>query len=300
MPADLTSASVASELTPFLWIAGFGLCFALHLLFHPQGREFRDALRWLGQHPAPLLWLMASLMVSKVWDIYSGLPSGAADTMPSATPWPEAFIACLGNAWKRLALLFHAAILPPSLWPGTWGGAAFQAMISASSQVWLACYFIGSRIAVSEDTAALRRTAARWRTIFGLALCHLPWWWMQNRNDLAIARDGLFPEFLLFLAPLPLAAAAEEVDFVRAGAFALKWWRNSWGQMLVFALTAFPLLVLLEYCLRLLPGVVPATQLPVRVALESVLASAVQIWLFVSAALLLLRGAYVPADTPDD
>jgi hypothetical protein len=173
-------------------------------------------------------------------------------------------------------------------------------MISASSQVWLACYFIGSRFAVSEDTAALRRTAARWRTIVGLALCHLPWWWMQNRNDLAGVRDGLFPEFLLFLAPLPLVAAAEEVDFLRAGAIALDWWRKSWRQMLLFALTAFPLLVLLEYCLRLLPGVVPATQLTVRVVLESVLASAVQVWLFVSAALLLLRGAYVPADTPDD
>jgi hypothetical protein len=110
----------------------------------------------------------------------------------------------------------------------------------------------------------------------------------------------LLPEFLLFLAPIPLAAAAEEVDFVRAGSFALHWWRKSWGQMLIFALTAFPLLVLLEYCLRLLPGMVPASQLPVRMALESVLASAVQIWLFVSAALLLLRGAYVPADTPDD
>jgi hypothetical protein len=110
----------------------------------------------------------------------------------------------------------------------------------------------------------------------------------------------LFPEFLIFLAPLPLAAAAEEVDFFRAGTFAMQWWRKSWGQILIFSLTAFPLLLLLEYCLRLLPGVIPVSQMFVRVVLESVLASAVQVWLFISAALLLLRGAYVPPDTADD
>jgi hypothetical protein len=287
-----------SELTPFLWIAGFALCFALHLLVHPQSRFFRDALRWLGQHPAPLLWLMASLMVSQVWMLRTGLSPHEAGVMPAATPWPEAFASCLGDAWKRLALVFHQAILPPPLWPGTWGGAALQAIISASGQMWLVCYFISSRIAAVEDTAALRRTAARWRTILGLALCHLPWWWVQGRGDLAPVRDWILPEFLLFLAPLPLAAAAEEADFMRAGTLTLQWWRKSWGQMLIFALTALPFLVLLEYCLRLLPGMLPQAPLLMRLLLEGVLASAVQVWLFVSAALLLLRSAYVanPAD----
>lgn len=299
MPSDATSAVTASELTPFLWIAGFALCFALHLVVHPQARVFRDALRWLGQHPAPLLWLMASLMVSKAWMLHLGSPQDA-DVMPAATPWPEAFVSCLGDAWKRLALVFHQAILPPPIGPGTWWGTALQAIISATGQMWLSCYLIASRVAASEDTAALRHTAARWRTILGLALCHWPWWWLQARGDLAPVRDWLMPEFLLFLAPLPLAAAAEEVNFFKAGALALQWWRQSWGAMLVFALTALPLLLLLEYCMRLLPGILPAPRLLARVLLESVLASAVQAWLFVTAALLLLRGAYVPPDTADD
>src|SRR6187431_3244663 len=114
-----------SELTPFLWIAGFALCFALHLLVHPQSRIFRDALRWLGKHPAPLLWLMASLMVSKVWMLRAGLTDDT-QIMAAATPWTQAFVACLDEAWKRFALVFHQAILPPPLWPGTLVGAVLQ------------------------------------------------------------------------------------------------------------------------------------------------------------------------------
>jgi hypothetical protein len=300
MPAEVTSAAAASELTPFLWIAGFALCFALHLLVHPQARVFRDALRWLGKHPAPLLALMASLVLSRAWLFHTGSSPDVSTTMHAATPWPDAFAECLGDAWKRLALLFHQAILPPPLLSGTWVGAALQAIISATGQMWLACYLISSRVSASGDAWGVRRTAGRWRVIVGLALCHLPWWWVQGRSDSAFLRDALLPEFLLFLAPLPLAAAAEDLNFVQGGALALQWWRKCWAQLLVFALTAFPLLLLLEYCLRLLPGVVPVSQILVRVVLESVLASATQMWLFVTAALLLLRGAYVTSDTAND
>ncbi len=293
MPADVTSTSAAGDLAPFLWIAGFAVCFALHLVIHPLSRIFRDALRWLGQNPAPLLWLMASLMVTKVWVLRTGSPPFDASLMPATTPWPDAFVACLTDAWRRFALVFHQAILPPPFWPGTWGGAALQALISATGQMWLACYFIASRATAPDDPAALRLTAARWRTILCLAVCHLPWWWFQARTDLPVVRDALLPEFFIFLAPLPLAAAAEKVDFLAAGSMALDWWRKCWGPFLVFTLTAFPLLVLLEYCLRLLPGLFPVSQLLARALLESVLASAVHVWLFVSAALLLLRSAYL-------
>lgn len=300
MPAAVTSASATSELTPFLWIAGFALCFALHLIIHPQSRVFRDALRWLGRHPAPLLWLMASLMVSRVWTLRTGLPLNEASLMPAATPWPDAFILCLSEAWQRLALVFHQAVLPPPLWHGTVIGAVFQALISATGQMWLACYFIASRHPTLDDAIALRRTIARWPTILGLALCHLPWWWIQGRADLATVRDWILPEFLLFLAPLPLAAAAEGVDFIKAGTVSLQWWARSWGQMVLFMLTAFLLLVLLEYCLRLLPGALPASQMLTRVLLECIMASAVHVWLFVSAALLLLTGTYVSPEPADD
>lgn len=300
MPADVTSATIPSEITPFLWIGGFALCFALHLLLHPLARIFRDALRWLGKHPGPLLWLMASLMVSKAWAVRVGALPHAGDFMAPATPWPDAFLVCLDDAWQRLAMVFHQAIMPPPFWPGTWYGALLQALISGAGQMWLACYFISSlRGDTPDDPLALRQTRARWATLLSLALCHFPWWWVQGKDHLAPVRDWLLPEFLIFLAPLPLAAAMDRVDFLEAGSVALTWWRQSWGKMLLFCLTALPLLILLEYCLRLLPGILPASQMLVRVLLESVLASAVQLWLFVSAALLLLRGAYVSPVTDD-
>jgi hypothetical protein len=300
MPVAVTSVPASSELAPFLWIAGFALCFALHLVAHPLSRVFRDALRWLGQHPAPLLWLMASLMLNEALALRTGAPPGHSSAIHAATPWPEAFQVCIGDAWRRLALVFHQAIVPPPLLPGTWFGAALQALVSATGQMWLCCYLVASQKPEGLDSAALRRTSARWRTILALALCHLPWWWLAGRTDLVVVRDGLLPEFLLFLGPLPLAAAAAQLDFLQAGALALHWWRQSWGRLLLFALTAFPLLLLLEYCLQLLPGMLPVSQLLVRVLLESILAAAVHVWLFVSAALLLLRGAYVSPDPADD
>ncbi len=302
MPVDVTSAATApSEILPFLWLGGFAACFALHLVLHPLAIFFRDALRWLGKHPGPLLWLMASLMVSKAWAVRSGALPHAMDLMPAATPWPDAFIVCLDEAWKRLAMVFHQAIMPPPLWSSTWYGAILQSLISATGQMWLACYVVTSvRSDAPEDPLALKQTQARWRTLLCLALCHFPWWWVQSHDHLATVRDWLLPEFLIFLAPLPLVAAAERVDFMEAGRVTLTWWRHSWGRMLLFCLTALPLLVLLEYCLRLLPGMLPASQMLARVLLESVLASAVQLWLFVSAALLLLRGGYLSPTTSDD
>jgi hypothetical protein len=127
MPAHVASAPATSELTPFLWIAGFALCFALHLLVHPQARVFRDALRWVGRHPAPLLWLMASLMVSKAWTFRMGSPPDETVLLATA-PWPDAFVACLGDAWQRLALVFHQAVVPPPAWQGTWPGRIHHCM----------------------------------------------------------------------------------------------------------------------------------------------------------------------------
>src|SRR6478672_5368008 len=109
MPADTPSAASASELTPFFWIAGFAMCFALHLLLHPQSRIFRDALRWLGQHPAPLLWLMASLMINRACLLRDGFACNNEGIISAATGWPDVFLSCFAAGWKRLALVFHQA-----------------------------------------------------------------------------------------------------------------------------------------------------------------------------------------------
>ena len=295
----LTCSWVRRVAVPFLWLAGFVLCYALHLILHPHAGVMRDAMQWLGRHPAPLLWLMASLMVGCVWNLRTEqIPAGGSVTALSS-PWPEALIPCLEGAWKRFALLFHQAVMPPPIWKGTLSGAAVQALISAIGQMWLSCYLISSRHPTVNDVTAARRTLARWPTILALALCHLPWWWAQGRDDMAVLRNWLLPEFLLFLAPLPLAAATEGVDFFRAGASSLRWWRRSWFPMVLFSLTALPLLTLLEYCLAMLPTLLPDSQILLRVHLASTLTATVHVWLFVSAALLLLRGGYVPAGDAD-
>lgn len=297
--AAMSGATAPGETVPFLWLAGFVLCYVLHLILHPHAGVMRDAMQWLGRHPAPLLWLMASLMAGYVWDLRTGHMPLREDSLVLSGPWPGAFVPCLEGAWKRFALLFHQAVVPPPILQGQLSGAVVQALISAGGQMWLSCYLIASRHEMADDPTAARKTLARWPTILALALCHLPWWWVQGRDEMAVLRNWLLPEFLLFLAPLPLAAAAGGVDFFRAGAESLRWWRRSWLPMLLFALTALPLLTLLEYCLAMLPTLLPQSRVLLRVLLESTLASTVHAWLFVSAALLLLRDGYLPAGDPD-
>lgn len=295
----MSGAAAPGETVPFLWLGGFVLCYALHLILHPQAGVMREAMQWLGRHPAPLLWLMASLMAAHVLHLQAGRAAAPEGAFVLTGPWPEALIPCVEGAWQRFALLFHQAVVPPPVLQGKLAGAVVQALISAAGQMGLSCYFIASRQPVFEAGTVVRRTLARWPTILALALCHLPWWWVQGREGMSMLRHWIMPEFLLFLGPLPLVAASEGVDFFRAGAESLQWWRRSWLPMLCFFFSALPLLTLLEYSLAVLPAVLPDSRILVRVLLQSTLTSTVHAWLFVSAALLLLRGGYVPAGVPD-
>lgn len=278
---------------PFLWLVLFALLAVAHLLLHPQARVYREALRWLGQHPAPFLWLLATLMVHEAWSLRAGLATPTAE-VSSLSPWPEVFVDCAARGWQRFAMLFHQGVAPPPFFPGTWPGAVLMGLISATGQMWVCCYFVASRKLLAHD-GAFRQTVQRWRTILALAVCHAPWWWMYESREpaTAFAGDWLMPEFLIFLAPVPLAAAAGRKDFLEAGTLAVGWWRQGWAQMLLFALTAVPLLVLLEYALQVLPEMLPPTRMVSRVLLSSALSASLHCWLFVSGALLLLRGGYL-------
>jgi hypothetical protein len=280
------------EMEPFLWLGAFALCATLHLVIHPQARLFRDALAWLGRHPAPFLWLMASLMMHEAWTLRIGAPSPPVLAHP-LSPWPEVFFDLASRGWQRFALLFHQAIYPPPFLTGTVPGAILMGLFSAAGQVWLCCYLVASRESLVPD-AAVRPAQARWKTILALAAVHAAWWWMAERTDATtrMVREWLLPEFLLFLGPLPLAAAAARVDFLPAGALAVQWWGRVWPRMLMLALTAVPLLVLLEYSLQLLPALLPG-RMVTRLLVASILEASLHCWLFVSAALLLLRGGYL-------
>ncbi|MFZ4764841.1 MAG: hypothetical protein ACOYMN_07775 [Roseimicrobium sp.] len=128
-----------------------------------------------------------------------------------------------------------------------------------------------------------------------LALCHLPWWWAQKIGE-GFARDWLLPEFFLVLAPLPLVAASQPMGFFKAGDVALGWWRESWVACLAYASVAFPLLTLLEFVLQALTTLPSAW----RMFLGSAFVAVLHPWLFITAALLLLRGGYVRGGLSDD
>ena len=189
-------------------------------------------------------------------------------------------------------MLFHGALVPPTLWPGSLVGWGIQAVLSAIGQMWLCCFLVASRQGEPVRAFALRETLARWPVIIGLAVCHLPWWWAQHLGA-GFARDWLLPEFFLFLAPLPLVAATQPLGFFQAGEEALGWWRESWGACLAYASVTLPLLTLLEFTLQALPS---AWCLFLGNAVLAVLHS----WLFITAALLLLRGGYVRGGSSDD
>lgn len=289
----IASAAPPGEMDPFLWLGAFALCVVLHLMIHPQARLFRDALSWLGQHPAPFLWLMASLMVHEWWTLRAGASAPLAMAHP-LSPWPDVFWDCAARGWQRFAMVFHRGIHPPPILAGTVAGAAIMGLFSAASQMWLCCYFVASRESLQPD-AGVRAALARWKTILVLAVIHGTWWWMTERTDSTtrLLREWLMPEFLVFLGPLPLAAAAARVDFLKAGSATVHWWARVWLPMLMFALTAVPLLALLEYCLHLLPAVIPPARVVTQLLAASVLEAALHSWLFVTAALLLLRGGYL-------
>lgn len=291
-PLIIASTPPPGEMEPFLWLGAFALCAGLHLVVHPQARLFRDALTWLGRHPAPFLWLMASLMMHEAWSLRAGAEAPPPLAQP-LSPWPEVFFDLASRGWQRFALLFHQAIYPPPFLEATVPGAVLMGLFSAAGQMWLCCYFVASRESLLPD-AAVRPTRDRWRTILALAVVHAVWWWMAERTDSATrtVREWILPEFLLFLGPVSLAAAAARVDFLQAGAVAVRWWAGVWPRMLMLALTAVPLLVLLEYTLQVLPTLLPS-RMVTRLLVASILEASLHCWLFVSAALLLLRGGYL-------
>jgi hypothetical protein len=293
------------DVSPLFWLGGLAVCLGLHLYLHPQAKVFRQAVRWLGRHPAPVLWLAVTLGLSGWWAQATG---GAGPGLPGQdsplasiphpnpvfAPWPETFVEALASGWHQLALLFHRVVAVPAFWPGHWAGAALQAGVSAFTQVWFACYVINTRNIFTEEGLSLRQTLVRWPNVLVLAACHWVWWWVQGQPSARwdLLQGLVLPEFFLFLGPLPLAIALLRGSFLKAGELTLKWWAEHWGKLALFALTGLPLLTLLHVGMGILPET-GLRQWPIALAfLEGVLVATVHLWLFVSAALLLLWGGY--------
>lgn len=291
-PLPIPQPASAGETEPFLWLAAFALCIGVHLIVHPQANVLRDALRWLAKHPSPMLWLAGSMVVAQAlthWPVQ--------DTAPAITPltsWDVAFKLCFHDAFKRLALIFQHAFEMPQLHIGHLPGAIIQAVSSAFTQIWLCCYLIGSQQVFLEEGFALRQAIERWRNVLCLAVCHLPWWWLQAIPDASFGRDWLMPEFLLFIAPLPLIIARTSCDFFECGGLSLLLWKRRWASCLLFFVTALALLTLLEYSMHMVDSVLTSRWFFTGLILKSITAATLHLWLFVSGALLLLGGGYVP------
>ncbi|WP_038170896.1 hypothetical protein [Verrucomicrobium sp. BvORR106] len=300
----MPSLSPYQDAIPFLWLGGFALCLGLHLLLHPLAKVFRQALNWLGRHPAPVLWLTASLTFSRYWDhrlaekaaVIEGAQGNAAERMSlEMAPWPEVFVDGLISGWQQFGLLFHRVLAFPSLWPGHWADATLLALICAFTQVWFGCYLINTRNIFTEEGLSLRQTLVRWPNVILLAACQWPWWWIQKQPgpEWNFAKHWLLPEYLLFLAPLPLAIATLRGSVLAVGELTLHWWLQRGGLLASFAITALPILALLHFCLGVLPDQLLVNWPMAKFFMEGVLIATIHLWLFVSAALLLLWGGYV-------
>lgn len=278
-----------SEVRPLLWLGGFAVFLLLHLMLHPQSRFFLRAIAWMGKHPAPVLLFAASVMLARGVEGWTGNVAGESGHSV-LHDWPGVWAACLAEGVTNFALIFHTALIPPA-WSGhPLASAAIQALVSAFSQVWLCCYLLFSLGSLEQEWLAMKETLLRWRSVLLLALCHLPWWWMEGQPSLGVPgrQQGLVLEFLLFLAPFPLAVACTCRGILAAGSLTLRCWQRAWLPLLGFALTALPLLTVLAYTTRTSAEVLPPDWKSAGVLLEGLILATVHVWLFVSAAMIML------------
>jgi hypothetical protein len=282
-----------------LWLGGFAVCLLLHLLLHPQRRMFLGAIRWLRRYPAPILIFATSLIAAEAFSFWSGNSQASTEALHlnafTLETWTFAFKAAL----RDFALLFHTAIIPPSPPAGYEWAAIGQALLGAFSQLWLASCVVFSLYESEEEWQAFRHTLRSWRGVLCLAVCQLPWWWLGgwSQEAASLVHDWWMPEFLLFLAPVPLALAATSEGFIAAGGIALRWWQRSWASFLSLTITGLALLTLLHHGFIMADQFTPEGWQPAQLMLESLTLAGTRVWLFVTAALLLLPGGYVRSDS---
>jgi len=287
LPFEFNRSMVPS----LLWLGNFAVFFSLHLALHPRASYFRKALRLAGRYPAPVLFYATSAMVAT---LAASLPWNVAEISSGHSTihgWPLVWLDCLSTAITDFVLIFHSAIVVPKWSTDPLYLVTCQALISAFSQIWLCCYLLGMLSPDREVSAPFREALIRWKSACILAACHLPWWWWETQPAMPLnfPLKWLLLEFLLFLAPLPLAIAWSTKGFLQAGDTLLRWWRMAGVSLFGYALTALAILTLVQYTTRTAAEVVPADWLSARQVMGSLMTAVVHVWLFITSALLLLR-----------
>lgn len=274
-----------TEMEPLLWLAAFAAVFAAHLFIHPQAGGFRHALRWMKSNPAPVLILAASLIIREGLNLWPGGFAPDAHTAMPLEPWQNVWLKCWLEGWKHFAVMFHHAVAPPPALVNWWVGPAIQSFITSLSQVWFCCYYLNTQRPFVEDGISFRHAMARFPGVLILAALQYPWWLIQQPGfaaDSPLLHHVILPEYLLFLAPFPFALAVSYGSYSQSGGISLRILKHCWPMLLLFALSAIPMLTLLEYTLRISRTILTPTWMPVGVIIGSSITAFLHIWLYAS------------------
>ncbi len=279
------------ELESYLWSAGIALAVALHLAFHPQLPRMRTALRWVIRHPIP--WLLLTLGLVVVHFLATPEPELPSDHT-IAYDWAGLWLDSALFGLRQFALLFHEPVVLPALIGISWADAIWQALLCAFGQVWLGCYLLDTSGLFQEVGMSWRQTLDRWRSILVLALYYAPCRWLMDKTAATEWTwvNAWLPEALIFMAPLPLAIAATSGDWGPSGVFTLRSWMNAGLSFLFLAVTGIVMLTLLRLWFAVIWDVLPQVDTAIRILFQDLLLAGVRSWLFVSAALLLIKGGY--------
>ncbi|TLD71432.1 hypothetical protein FEM03_07855 [Phragmitibacter flavus] len=279
------------NLEPILWLACLAFLGMLHVSVHPQARHFRKALAWIGKNPAPLLLLAASHTLLGGLGLWPGLFYNDALHFHPPQPWHQTWTASLIKGWQDFAVIFHHAIAPPPVFFNPWAGALLQAFVTATSQIWFCRHLLNTQSPFVEDWLSFRQTVALWPGVLLLTLLHFPWWFLQRPGALGSSdflRLLILPEYLLFLSPIPIIIAKGRNSVRELGRQTLLLLKTHSFPLLTIALSGIPLLALFDFILPLSHHWITGVLAPFRVVIASLLASAIHLWLYVAAALLLL------------
>jgi hypothetical protein len=108
--ASVSPASNPADFNVWAWLVGAAILFCVHFVFHPLAKLFRHSLLVLQRRKLPLLFVMSLQAIAWYARTHHlpGLPFDEASEAPGFSDWPEALIASIGSAVKRMAWALHS------------------------------------------------------------------------------------------------------------------------------------------------------------------------------------------------
>jgi hypothetical protein len=251
--------------------------------------------------PWPAVYLLPVVLASSLWNLSRRPYRAGLRHRPRGGAWATLlfllFVACLVPLAE---LNVFAPQLPESIETFLVGARLL------SMGLLTACLQLGAlRLAAlwqdppSDTSKSLFSTAwwqvlGRWRLLLPLTAFDVTWIALQSWSSLSPSHlvTWLLFEMLIFFAPLPVAVAlaTPEASFFQTGAHALRLLARSFLPLVGLTITAIAILALAHYAAgllgSLLPYELPGSAFHLLIAFSLAF---LHIWLFLTAALLLLR-----------